>query len=247
MIEDQPSVVKVNNRFSFFVFIAITGVLAVIIGFGKTFILPVAKGTFEAPLIVHIHGALAFCWILLFLIQTLLIHHRKYSIHQALGIFGFFIALGVTSTVIFVGKYVVRRDLDQDLGDVAYSSLTGVITSAVMFLGFVFAGISKRNTSSAAHKRLMLLATIIVLWPAWFRFRHYFPSVPRPDIWFAVVLADSLILVAWFWDKLSNGSIHPVLRWGGLFIIVEQTSEVLLYDSAVWRSIAKWFFYTLPF
>jgi len=245
MNKNQTTAERKNSALSFFVFIAIIGVLAVLIGFGKTFIIPTAEGTFKAPLIVHIHGAFAFTWILLFLMQTLLVHYGKYNIHQALGIFGFIIAIGVSVTMILVGKYVVGRDLDQGLGDFAYSSLTGVITSSIMFFVLVLLGVLNRNKSSASHKRFMLLATIVVLWPAWFRFRHYFPQVPRPDIWFAVVLADSLIVIAWVWDKLRNGSIHPVLKWGGLFIIVEQTFEVVAFDSPVWRSIAKWLYYSL--
>ena len=88
----------------------------------------------------------------------------------------------------------------------------------------------------------MLLATIVVLWPAWFRFRHYFPSVPRPDTWFALVMADSLIIVAWVWDKLRNGKIHPVLKYVGLFIILEQSFEVVAFDTPLWRDIAKWIY-----
>src|SRR5678815_4763696 len=110
MNENQVVAEKRKKAPSFFVFIAIVGVLAVLIGFGKTFIIPTAEGTFKAPLIVHIHGAFAFTWILLFLMQTLLIHCRRYNIHQALGIFGFIIAIGVSVTMILVGKYVVGRD-----------------------------------------------------------------------------------------------------------------------------------------
>ncbi|MBL0132436.1 MAG: hypothetical protein IPP43_16140 [Chitinophagaceae bacterium] len=117
---------------------AIFGLLAVLIGFGKTFIIPTAKGTFSAPLIIHIHGAFAFSWIVLFLIQTLLIHNRKYRLHQILGILGICIAAGVTVTMILVGKYVVGRDLKQELGEFSYSSLIGVITSALMFLPWFY-------------------------------------------------------------------------------------------------------------
>ena len=34
----------------------------------------------------------------------------------------------------------------------------------------------------AAHKRWMCLATIAVLWPAIFRWRHLLPPMSRPDI-----------------------------------------------------------------
>jgi hypothetical protein len=235
---------KKKKPLSFFSVIAIIGLAAVLIGFGKTFIVPTVEGTFKAPIIVHIHGAFAFTWILLFLLQTFLIHYGKYSIHRTLGIFGFLVALGVTITLIFVGKYVVTRDLRQGIGDFSYSNLPGVITSALMYFGLVLSGILTRK-NSPVHKRFMLLATIVVLWPAWFRFRHYFPSVPRPDIWFALVLADSLIIVAWIWDKNRNGKIHPVLKWVGLFIILEQSFEVLAFDSPIWRSVGKWIYYAI--
>ena len=238
---DNNLMVSEKKGQSFFVIIAIVGLFAVLIGFGKTFILPTVEGEFTAPIIVHIHGGFAFSWVLLFLIQTLLIHYRKYSIHQLLGVLGAFIAIGVMTTIMFVGKYVVNRDLSQGLGEFSYSSLIGDLTSALMFFVFILLGILKRNNSEA-HKRFMLLATIIVLWPAWFRFRHYFPSVPRPDIWFALVLADSLIIIAWIWDKLKNGNIHPVFKYGGLFIILEQSFEVFAFDTPLWRIIAKWIY-----
>jgi hypothetical protein len=224
---------------SFFAIIAMVGLLAVLIGFGGTFILPSAKGTFLAPPIIYIHGAFAFSWILLFVIQTLLIHNRKYAIHQKLGVLAVMAGVGVMVTMILVGHYVVGRDLQQGFGESAYSSLIGNITSAVMFFSFVVLGVVNRR-NAASHKRLMLLATVVVLWPAWYRFRHYFPSVPKPEIWFALVLADSLIIVAWIWDKLKNGRIHPVLLFGGLFIILEQSFEVMSYDNAAWRNVAKW-------
>lgn len=229
------------RRPSFFLVIALVGLLAVLIGFAKTFFLPVAAGSFSAPVAIHIHGSFAFAWIFLFVIQTALIHYRKYHIHQVLGFSGLFIAAGLTITMVPVGLYVVRRELAQGLGSTAYSTLLGTITSGIMFFILVLAGILKRN-SPEAHKRLMLLATIVVLWPAWFRFRHYFPSVPRPEIWFALVLADSLIVISGIWDKLRNGTIHPVLKYGGLFIIAEQTFEVITFDMPVWRTISKWLY-----
>lgn len=48
-----------------------------------------------------------------------------------------------------------------------------------MFTGLVAAGLINRRRPEV-HKRLMLLATLLILWPAWFRFRHFFPGVPRP-------------------------------------------------------------------
>jgi hypothetical protein len=56
------------------------------------------------------------------------------------------------------------------------------------------------------------------------------------------VLADSLIIISWIWDKVKNGSIHPVLTYMGLFIIIEQTFEVIAFDQPAWRAFAKWIY-----
>ncbi|MDR6846109.1 hypothetical protein [Flavobacterium granuli] len=226
---------------SFFFCMALVSLFVTLIGFAKTFIIPVTNGEFKAPLIIHIHGAFAFAWIILFLTQTSLIYFKNYKTHQLLGFIGFFISAGVMITMIPTGLHVVKRDLSQGIGEGSYSSLLGVITSGILFFSLVLIGILNRKHSET-HKRFMLLSIIVVLWPAWFRFRHYFPSVPRPDIWFALILADSLIVVAWIWDKLKNGNIHPVLKYGGLFIIIEQSFEVWFFDCPIWRSIAKWLY-----
>lgn len=237
--------VKLNNtkvyKVSYFFCLAMVGLLAVLIGFAKTFIIPVSKGSFSAPVIVYIHGAFAFSWILLFIIQTSLINLKKYRTHILIGTLGIFIAAGTAFTMLPVGMYAANKELKQGLGDTAISGILGVCTSAILFLSLVAAALINRK-KTAAHKRLMLLATIVVLWPAWFRFRHYFPSVPRPDIWFAVVLADSLIVISCVWDKLINGSIHPVFKYVGSFIILEHIFEVNYFDSPGWRIIAKYIF-----
>ena len=105
-----------QKRLSFFLIIAIVGLLAVVIGFGKTFFVPLATNSFSAPPLIHIHGGFAFAWILLFLTQTSLIHFHKYRIHQTLGFLGFFIAAGLMITMFPVGVYVVERDLNLGFG-----------------------------------------------------------------------------------------------------------------------------------
>jgi len=223
---------------SYFFAMSIIGLLAVLTGFGKTFIQPLIAGRFSAPLVVYVHGAFAFSWVMLFIIQASLINFKKYSTHIFVGSIGILIAFGTAFTMLPVGLYATKRDLLQGYGDLAISNIVGVVTSALMYLGIVIAGLLYRN-NAATHKRLMLLATIVVLWPAWSRFRHYFPSVPRPDIWFSLVLADSLILISCVWDKMVNRKIHPVFIYVGAFIILEHLFEVIYFDSPAWRSVAK--------
>ena len=107
------------------------------------------------------------------------------------------------------------------IGRVALPLALGVLTSGILFVALVTAGIVARRDRES-HARWLLLATPVVIWPAWFRFRHWFSDVPRPDIWFGVVLSFSWIVVAMLRDKLVRGSVHPVLLFGGSAVILEQ-------------------------
>ncbi|HZH95810.1 MAG TPA: hypothetical protein VEY06_08000 [Flavisolibacter sp.] len=227
-----------KKKNSFYLLIGLIGLAAVVVGFFTTYIRPSFNGGFTAPLIVHIHGAFAFGWVVLFLVQAIAVKFRNLGLHKRLGYVGLFIALGIVATMLPTGLFQVTRDLSKGLGDTAVSQIVGIVTTALMFAILVGAGFVFRKKPKI-HKRLLLLATIVLLWPAWFRFRHYFPLVPRPDIWFGVVLADSLILLSWVADKLSYGKIHPVLFYGGLVIMAEHAFEVLTFDSDPWRLVAK--------
>jgi hypothetical protein len=224
-----------RRRSSFFFVMSLVGLFAVLIGFTKTFFIPVAAGSFQAPFSIHLHGAFAFGWVILFVIQTSLIRFKNYRLHMGLGMLGVFMALGTAITMLPAGIFQVENE---GSGPTAMSTIVGVCTSAVIFLSLALAGMIYRK-KGAVHKRLMLLATIEVLWVAWWRFRHYFPPVPHEDIWFGVVLPDSLIVIAWIWDKRVNGKVHPVLGYIGAFMIAEDVFEVMTFDNPTWRALGK--------
>jgi len=225
------------NRSPLFIGMSVVALVAVAVGFGRTYVVPMVGGTFEAPPILHIHGALAMAWVLLFALQPMLIRMRHVNWHRRVGQLGVPLAVAVAITMIPAGVVQVRRELSQGFGDVAISSILGVCTSGLMFVLLVVAGYVQRRQRDA-HPRWMLLATLVVIWPAWFRFRHWMPWVPNPEFWLAFVLADVWILVAMLHDRLTRGAVHPVLLWGGLVVIAEQGAEVFLFDSLWWRAAA---------
>ncbi len=46
---------------------AVVALSAVLLAFGRTYLLPISRGTFSALWVVHLHGAFALTWMLLFL------------------------------------------------------------------------------------------------------------------------------------------------------------------------------------
>lgn len=150
---------------------ALVAVAVALTGFATTFFIPLARGRFEAPPVVYAHAIATFSWIGLFLVQPALIQNRAYDVHVRMGVLGAFIAVTVAVTGLRVGVFAATRDFAAGGGATAISGLLGVVTSMTMFLALVGAAIAFR-AKPETHKRLMLLATIVVLWPAWFRFRH---------------------------------------------------------------------------
>ena len=228
----------------FFTAMGLVALFAILVGFGRTYAAPVFRGAFVAPPIVHIHGVLALSWVLLFVAQPLLIRWRGVRIHRAVGLVGLPLAIAVAATMIPVGVHQAVRDVDTEWRNIAVSSLLGVITSAILFAVLVTAGILARRDREA-HSRWLLLATLLVIWPAWFRFRHWFPMVPRPELWFGVVLPMAWVVVAIARDQVVRGAVHPVLLFAGSGLIVEQSLELLAFDTPAWRSLAESIFAAL--
>src|SRR6186713_1548580 len=94
----------------FYVAIAVATIVAVAVGFGRTYAAPMVRGAFHGPTILHLHGALALSWVLLFLTQPLLIRFRKQALHQRLGRLGLPLAIGVATTMVPAGLYQATRD-----------------------------------------------------------------------------------------------------------------------------------------
>ena len=220
----------------FYLGLGLWGLAAVLIGFSTTYVLPMARRSFVAPSVVHLHGALCFSWVSLLVIQCTLVRGRQTPLHRKVGLLGIPVAVGILFSGMGTALWATRRDLPTL--DIAPTTMIGTLTSLSIFLAFVVAAVAMRRRPDW-HKRLMLLATVVVLWPAFFRFRHLMPFVPRPEIWLALVLADLPILVAAIRDKIRCGRVHPVWLWFGTALFLEQAFEVAMFETDAWRAAGQ--------
>lgn len=237
-----------RSRPRFFLWAGMAALAAVLVGFFRTFLLPSWQGSFHGPAVVYVHGAFVLAWILLFLSQAWWIQSGRFPRHRALGALSGLVAPGVVASTMAMGVFAMRRDLQAGQGELAMSSLVGAITSPLLFFALVAAALAYRQRPDI-HKRLMLLATVAILWPAFFRFRHYFPQVPRPEWVFGFLLPQLFVLVAMLADKLREGRVHPLYWWVGLPFILEAALEIWYFDSPGWRVVAHWlagFFVEIP-
>ena len=221
----------------FYLGMGLAGLTVAAIGFSTTYTLPMARGSFHAPWFVHLHGAACLSWLLLIITQSQLVRLHHTPLHRRLGLIALPLALVLWSAGIATQLWATKRDLPTQ-GTVATSSLIGTISGLTLFLLLVMAAIAMRRRSDW-HKRLILLATIHVLWPAFFRLRHLLPFVPRPEIWLALVLAYSPILIAVVRDYRCYGRVHPVWLTVAPALVIEQFIEIASFDSSPWRRLGQ--------
>jgi hypothetical protein len=208
-----------HKRTEHIFFLAVTTLVAisVFIGFAHSYFL---AGMFLVKLpnwTVHLHAVLFTSWIVLLVVQVVLVATGRVRWHMRLGVLGMFLAplmvvVGFTTLIA-----AVRRNF------IPPAPLRVVVVADTLSLS-LFAGLAlaaflaRRN--GAEHKRLMLLATCIILGPAIDRWPFAFME---SNTAFYIVL-NSFVVFLVAYDLWSKRSLHRATVWGVLLTAAAQLS-----------------------
>jgi hypothetical protein len=229
----RPVKTRVDDYFFAAMSVVILG--TVVLGFARTYYL---AGTFRAPLpsvLIHVHAVVFSSWIVLLIAQTSLASVGRIGWHRKLGVFG--------AVMVFVMAFVgVLAAIDSQRRHFAVPGLDSSTTLAIQLSQLaVFAilatwGIRSRR-DGPAHKRLMLLATIVLMGPAinrWpFAFIQNIPSTTG-------LIIDAFLLSVAALDLLTRRRIHRVTLMGGLLIFVMIPAMFALGRTGVWLHFTHW-------
>jgi FtsH-binding integral membrane protein len=224
-----------GRRFDHFFFsgMALLLLATVFEGFARTYYL---AGVFHAPLpslIIHLHGAAFTSWILLLVTQTSLVSAGRVDIHRRLGIGGFLLAC----LMVILGVMAATDSLVRNAGPAGRDPRSFFIvptTDMLVFATLIFFAFRLRS-NPAAHKRLILIATIglsiaaIARWPMVHR-------NPGKAAWLSYVFL--LCMVAY--DLWSTHKIHRATIWAGALLIFVQQIRPFIGHTAAWQSFAGW-------
>jgi hypothetical protein len=155
----------------------------VFIGFAHSYFL---AGVFHAKLpssLVHVHGALFSCWILLLLVQIGLVSAGRVRWHMRLGIFGMILAamMVVVGFATLVGAIRRHASVGMSIESLFAVDVLQLLTFAILVSWALYA-----RMDAAAHKRLIILATVALMGPALSRWP--FPLCFRA-IWCSLVFS----------------------------------------------------------
>ena len=219
----------------FFSGTAVLMLVTVFVGFAPTYYL---AGIFRAPLpspIIHVHGALFSCWLLLLIMQTSFVSTHRVDLHRRLGLFGFLLASAMFVVGILAATDRLARGATPPSFD-PYFFYIIPLTDMLIFATLIFFAYRSR-LDSPAHKRLIYVATTglliaaIARWPLTYVHRN----APR-----AALLSYVFLLLLIAYDYWSTRKIHRATLWASGFLIVVQTIRLPIGNTAAWHSFAAW-------
>lgn len=212
-------------------FIAFTLLFAaiVLVGFSRTFFIPIARGSLSKPLVVHFHGALFFAWTGLLVIQALLAATKRLKAHRAIGA----IARWLVLPMLILGSIVAARDTVHDYkagdGDAALSFFYGELADLAMF-GLLAGAAMLLTHKPDYHKRWVILGSLGLIGAAIGRI----PEISA----FGQYIFFGLIASLAAYDLASRRTIHPATLIGAATLLLLGLTEVPIGNSAWWLSIA---------
>jgi hypothetical protein len=205
----------------------------VLFGFTKTYF---GAGMVAAPLpnlLIHIHGAAFTLWMVLLVVQIGLISAKKLQWHRQLGLVGFGLSIAMVVLGVMAAIDALRRGVGA-LNVTPKTFLVVPLSDMVIFSVLVlFAYLARRQP--AAHKRLILIATIALMdaavgrWPV-----AIFAAQPKLQ---DLVPLAFLLLVAGY-DLISLGRIHRSTAWASALLIVVHLGRFPLGMTHAWQVFA---------
>jgi hypothetical protein len=244
----MPSVIERTvrrQRSRFFFAMSAAFAVTVLIGFAPTFYLrgylPMRPDQPPLTALLVVHGVLGTAWIVLFVVQSLFVVSNRIALHKRLGIGGGVLA----GALVIVGFMTAIDALHRNVGPYGMDPRTwfvGVPLAGTALFGMLVAAGIVRRRSADAHRRLMLLATIILLNPALGRLVGSYLNVGLTGFLVLIfVLTDLFVVVALLHDLRVRKSVHPTLAGGGLAVILVQPIALALSTTPVLLAFADRF------
>jgi len=176
--------------------------LCVVVGFSPSFFLRPAFTARPLPLYLYVHGGVLTLWFSLAFMQSVLVATERTALHRRLGVVG-----GFTAAVLvpLSGLVAVRAIPRYTAAGVTAAEIQfiviGDLVSLVVFSGLVAAALAWRHHRDW-HRRLMVVASIMIIGPAVARLERAGIAVPVPAVLLGLLLAVGVN------DTVQLGRLH---------------------------------------
>ena len=224
---------RARQRSGFYVGLSALMIAIVIVGFWQTYFGPMLRGQVARPAVIQVHGIIFVGWMALLMAQVVFAARGRVQLHRIVGRYGIAYGWLVVAIGLVVGPaaavmHVRSGEWTRDQGA---GFLLTTFGDMVLF-GSCFAGAVAYRGRPEVHKRLMVAATVALLFAAVGRMT-FIDSRPLLGV---VWLSPLLIGMAHDW--ITCRRLHPVylLATVGLFV---GGTRILFEQSAAWLRFAR--------
>jgi hypothetical protein len=179
------------------------------------------------PFLLWIHGAAFSAWVVFYIFQSGLVRTHNVKWHRFFGWFG--VGLGVAMVGLGFAISIIMGRFDAVVLHHPEPAFLAVPFSDMLFFGSLFALAIYWRKKPEFHRRLMFLATCVLLDAAFGRFLYLF----NHSLFYLCV--DAVILLGVARDLVVNRSVHKVYRVAIPLLCVAQ-----LIVTYLWRGTPAW-------
>lgn len=216
---------------AFFPIMTLVVVVFIVLGFGSA-ILGRGDGYVPPPALI-VHGVVTLAWFALTLVQAVLIRRAKFALHKTLGAASVLLVLAI----VVLGYLTTAKAMTNPEWSIAGFDSVGSaifpffdITTFVVVYGL---GLYHRK-NAAAHKRLMVLAGVMMMDAAVARTAILLLGLPP----LAVLFELAILLVFPLYDWRTRGKPHWASVFGLAFFAVCFALRMALGGTEAWAGFA---------
>lgn len=218
-----------------YTFAAATALGVILVGFAPTYFLKAFFGTPELSTLKHLHALAMMAWFGLFLVQARLVATGNIALHREMGIAGIAVAVLVVWMGLQAGLASARAGVTP-IPEVPPLAFLVMPVGEMLAFALLFGAAIVLRRKSPWHKRLMLVATIAMLTPAFARWPLI--ATGGPPAFFG--MTDLLVIGCMAYDWRRNGRVHPAFLSALALVVVIQVGRLALAGTALWMDFARW-------
>jgi hypothetical protein len=221
------------GRNPFYVGLTLLVAAIAFVGFWPTYFGPLLAGTVDKLTVIHVHAATYVGWLAIFIAQATFAATRRMDLHVRLGNFGIgygvlVIVMGVTVAISMFAVRVRAGNVEE-----AQARLINPLADMVFFAPLFVAAVRLRRKPEI-HKRLMIVATTILLVAAVGRMTFLGRPWPLLLVWCSPLLLGSA------YDVVRRRAVPWIYLLGVVAILVRAFGAQLVSETAAWHAWTAW-------
>lgn len=176
-------------------------------GFSRNFYLRYWLGSHPLTALAYLHGAVMSSWVAVFVVQALLISTRRTPLHRRLGAWGVWLA----GVALLLGVITISAAIERNVPELTVQkfvvNFVGYDGLSLMFFAVLVAAAVLKRRNAAWHKRLLLMANVSLLPPA---FGRLVALVDRRHVEITVLALMGVVLaICLCVDYRTTKRVHP--------------------------------------